>query len=196
MTSLYTLHPPCVSKGTCSWFKDCSVGKQSTDIIYDLPPRNKNIFPLQLLTRAGQGRAKYQLEETSCGVSIWQRQINQQPPQRLEPFLPHPTPWVRDHSRSSASSELPSTNPGLRSCRWPGKNNLASPGGTGELTFRSINILLPLFSSPALLPDSLSGAESRINVVMGGGKNVMVSRGGATEQGNSLCISLPQHLPE
>lgn len=58
------------------------------------------------------------------------------------------------------------------------------------MTIGSINILIPPSPSSALLPYSLSGAESRINGVMGGGKQVMMAaKAETTEQGNSL------HLP-
>lgn len=161
------------------------------DIIYNLLFRKKNISPLQPLMRAGPRRAKYQLEEPGCGVAIWHRQTNPAATRGWNLFSPTPLSGKQPRSRSSTSSGMPSTYPGLGSCRWPGRNTLASPGGIGELTVRSINILIPLSPISALSPDSLSGAESRSNGVVEGEKQVMVpARVGATEQGNSLCISL------
>lgn len=102
ITSLYTLHLPCISKGTCSWFKNISVGKQSMDIIYYSPPRKKNIFLLHPLMRTAQGRAKYQLEEPSWGVAIWQRQINLATTRDDGTFSPPPH-WVENSLTAGAA---------------------------------------------------------------------------------------------
>lgn len=127
-----SLHLPCISKDTYSWFKHLSVGEQSMDIIYSsLSEKNKN-FPLQTWWgQAGESQASGKLWGGNVAVA--------------DQLSSHCSGWYlfsltllsgnQPHSRNGASGGMPPTNPGHHATEASeaagGKGETLWPGWVG-----------------------------------------------------------------